>query len=91
MEADCDQIIRKYAPDGSLTDGIREMEKQIRDLRDMVRTPISTYEIGGSTTADTVSKWFPDPPVIEDGMPKEYWKRLATELEKIIKDYAGQR
>lgn len=86
MEADCEPIIRKYAIEGSLTDGIRAMEMRIHELEMMTRvTPSNSF-----TTADQsqASNWFP---VLEQGMSPEYWKRFREEVDKVIRTYTGDR
>lgn len=91
MEADCEPIIRKYAIEGSLTDGIRAMEMRIHELEMMTRvTPAGSFVPAGSVTSvpEATSAWFP---VLEEGMSPAYWKRLKTEVEAVVKIYAGER
>lgn len=75
VESDCLDIIRKYSKGGSVTDGVREMEKLIN------KQPVPNTLV--SSTA-----WIPGSN-LEAGMSPEYWKRLREELDKVIKNYSG--
>jgi hypothetical protein len=85
VEEDCVDIIRKWSPMGSLTDGIRLMnkmltEKEIKLLEQKVTNavglPPSNFIVpGGDYTG---------------GMSPEYWKNLEKIVDKVVVQYAGR-
>ena len=77
VEIDCYDLIMGYANGGSATDGVRAMEKRIREVASV--TEKKQMGVGVSFAV----------PEVVDGMPVEYWKRLKKELESFIE--RGQR
>ena len=83
VESDCIDIIRKYSPMGSLTDGIRIMDKMLTDRELKVLESRLTGTILPNTS------WIPGANM-EDGMTKEYWMRFKKEVDKVVVQYAGR-
>lgn len=77
IESDCYDTIIEYAKGGSATDGVREMEKQIRAFKE--KESANTV-----TSATPVSLPSFGVPAMRGGMTMEYWKELKKELETFI-------
>jgi hypothetical protein len=72
VEDDCIDIIKRYSGGGSITDGIRKMERRIID-----------HEMKTDERSDPKSNWIPGAN-LTDGMTPEYWKRLKKEVDACI-------
>jgi hypothetical protein len=78
METDCVEIIRGHTPEGgSITDGVRAMEKLIRVSKESRIDEAKQRFQQGSEVSFSV-------PDMTDGMPAAYWRRLKKELELFI-------
>ena len=68
---------------GSLTDGIRIMDKMLteKEMKLLEQKVTSSTGIGSS--------WIPGADYT-GGMSPEYWKQIRIELDKVVKQYAGR-
>jgi hypothetical protein len=87
VTTDCIDILHKYCPTGSLSDGIRDMDRRIRDSE--MSVPMTLPNTAGSGYEGTTSAWYPVSPELVDGQTKGYWKRLRGEIDAAIKVYTG--
>ena len=78
VEADCVDILRKYSGEGSLTDGVREMERRINALPIVGSSSDLPNTAGSGWDGSTSSHWYPLLPA--DGMSESYWVRFRKEL-----------
>jgi hypothetical protein len=72
VESDCIDIIRRYSGTGSMTDGVRAMERKIRENEMRKNEP-------------EAPKWIPGGN-LQDGMTPEYWKRFKKEVDTCIEE-----
>ena len=79
VEIDCIDIIKKHTPEGgSVTDGVRAMDKQIRELKDAKVEEAKKKFQNASTPVSFAA------PEMLGSMPIEYWKQLRKELDMFI-------
>ena len=78
-------LVRRIEPDAldilsKHSDGRGTLSEQIRAMDRKIRD---------SELKSPETNWIPGANQ-EDGMPKEYWKRLKKEVDAVVKEYAGR-